>query len=129
MHGQNTKDDLCTMLCPNSPARSSKIEISQVKAVPACCTRIARGKDKWNQRAPALTRSTATHFRSTAAGLRGVPTPTQRIHQVEGLNMSIDPKKKLFFENLRLRSELYFRVVFRGWECSYSIRSDILLRY
>ena len=26
-------------------------------------------------------------------------------------------------------SELYFRVVFRGWECSHSIRSEMLLRY
>ena len=27
------------------------------------------------------------------------------------------------------RSEVYFRVVFRGWECPHSIRSEILLRY
>ena len=48
------------------------------------------------------------------------------------MNFDLDVPLKVvaFFPRcFHLRSELYFRVVFRGWECSHSIRSDILLRY
>ena len=44
--------------------------------------------------------------------------------------MLIRTKKTLLgYTKKRFGSELYFRVVFRGWECSHSIRSEILLRY
>ena len=37
-------------------------------------------------------------------------------------------RENLKIEQNLIQSELYFRVVFRGWECSHSIRSEILLR-
>ena len=51
-----------------------------------------------------------------------------RISDFEDLEDFEDPRQNLKIEQNLAQSELYFRVVFRGWECSHSIRSEILLR-
>ena len=56
--------------------------------------------------------------------------PIQKVCQPRVPETLISTKKKeLGYTKKRFWSELYFRVVFRGWECSHSIRSEILLRY
>ena len=49
--------------------------------------------------------------------------------KVRSPNPSIREILGKFYLFLHLRSELCSRVVFRGWDCSHSIRSENLLRY